>query len=80
LLLVYIEPATFGSMAKRLPPAVRDYFSKLGRKRVEALTPQEHSRLSRKGGKAWWGGLSEEERKAVAERLTKARKKGHRAE
>jgi hypothetical protein len=62
-------------MAKRLPPAVRDYFSKLGRKRVEALTPQEHSRLSRKGGKAWWAGLSEEEQRARVELLTKARKK-----
>jgi Stress-induced bacterial acidophilic repeat motif len=47
----------------------------IAKRRMEKLNPEQRQEIARKGGKAWWDKLSEEERRIAIERIQKARKK-----
>lgn len=49
--------------------------SVIAKRRMETMSPEKRQQIAGKGGKAWWGSLTEEERRKAIDRIQKARRK-----
>jgi hypothetical protein len=52
---------------------IRAVMAELGRRRAKKMSPQEREKISSRGGKATWAGLTKEQRSAEMKRRARVR-------
>jgi hypothetical protein len=48
--------------------------SLIAKRRMAKMSPEKRQQIARKGGKAWWDSLTDEEKRERIDRIQKARK------